>query len=76
VNAQIPVKAIGSGAVDLNVWLETFSGLRIGEQVQVQVNVNADAETAILISFTALICVLGTYGLMRTLRKRRERAAA
>jgi hypothetical protein len=76
VNAQIPVKAIGSGAVDLNVWLETFSGLRIGEQVQVKVNVNADAETAILISFTALICVLGTYGLMRTLRKRRERAAA
>ena len=75
VNAQIPVKAIGSGEVNLTVWLETFSGLRVGEEVQVLVNVNADAENAILISFTAIICVLGTLGLVRTLRKRRERAA-
>ncbi|MFM2321092.1 MAG: hypothetical protein RL612_239 [Actinomycetota bacterium] len=75
VNAQIPVKAIGSGEVNLTVWLETFSGLRVGEEVQVLVNVNADAENAILIGFTAIICVLGTLGLVRTLRKRRERAA-
>lgn len=75
VNAQIPVKAIGSGEVNLSVWLETFSGLRIGDEVQVQVNVNADAENAILIGFTAIICVLGTLGLVRTLRKRRERVA-
>ncbi|MFM6971006.1 MAG: DUF6049 family protein [Rhodoluna sp.] len=74
VNAQIPVKAIGSGEVNLSVWLETFSGLRVGEEVQVLVNVNADAENAILIGFTAIICVLGTLGLVRTLRKRRERA--
>ncbi len=75
VNAQIPVKAIGSGEVELSVWLETFSGLRVGQKVDLKVNVNADAENAILIGFTALICVLGTLGLMRTLRKRRERAA-
>jgi hypothetical protein len=75
VNAQIPVKAIGSGQVNLSVWLETFSGLRVGDQVEVNVNVNADAENVILISFTAFVCVLGTLGLMRTLRKRRERAA-
>ncbi len=75
VNAQIPVKAIGSGEVNLTVWLETFSGLRVGDEVQVLVNVNADAENAILIGFTAIICVLGTLGLVRTLRKRRERAA-
>ena len=75
VNAQIPVKAIGSGEVNLTVWLETFSGLRVGEEVQVLVNVNADEENAILIGFTAIICVLGTLGLVRTLRKRRERAA-
>ncbi|MFM6971554.1 MAG: DUF6049 family protein [Rhodoluna sp.] len=75
VNAQIPVKAIGSGEVNLSVWLETFSGLRVGDEVQVLVNVNADAENAILIGFTAIICVLGTLGLVRTLRKRRERVA-
>jgi len=74
VNAQIPVKAIGSGEVNLTVWLETFSGLRVGDEVQVLVNVNADAENAILIGFTAIICVLGTLGLVRTLRKRQERA--
>jgi hypothetical protein len=76
VNAQLPVKAIGSGEVELTVWLETFSGLSVGEPVTVSVNVNAEAENAILIGFTALICVLGTLGLMRTLRKRRERAAS
>ena len=75
VNAQIPVKAIGSGQVNLSVWLETFSGLRVGNQVEVTVNVNADAENVMLIGFTALICILGTLGLVRTLRKRRERAA-
>jgi hypothetical protein len=75
VNAQIPVKAIGSGQVNLSVWLETFSGLRVGDQVEVTVNVNADAENVMLIGFTALICILGTLGLVRTLRKRRERAA-
>lgn len=75
VNAQLPVKAIGSGEVNLSVWLETFSGLRVGEEVQVLVNVNADAENAILIGFTAIICVLGTLGLVRTVSKRRERAA-
>jgi hypothetical protein len=74
VNAQIPVKAIGSGEVNLSVWLETFSGLRVGEQVEITVNVNAEAENAMLIAFTALVCVLGTFGLIRTLRKRRERA--
>lgn len=73
VNAQIPVKAIGSGQVNLSVWLETFSGLRVGDQVEVTVNVNADAENLMLIAFTALIFTLGTLGLVRTLRKRRER---
>jgi Family of unknown function (DUF6049) len=75
VNAQIPVKAIGSGQVDLSVWLETFSGLRVGKQVDLNVNVNADAENAILIFFTATICILGTYGFMRTMRKRRAKLA-
>lgn len=75
VNAQIPVKAIGSGEVDLTVWLETFSGLSIGSQVEVRVNVNADAENAILIGFAGVIVALGTLGFVRTLRKRRKRAS-
>lgn len=75
INAQIPVKAIGSGEVDLAVWLETFSGLRVGDLVQLHVNVNADAETLILISFGIVIVLLGTFGAIRTIRKRRQKIA-
>lgn len=75
INAQLPVKAIGSGDVQLTVWLETFSGLRVGNQVELNVNVNANAETVILIGFGAVVVLLGTFGVIRTLRKRKERIA-
>lgn len=74
VNAQLPVKAIGSGDVQLTVWLETFSGLRIGDSVKVNVNVNSDAEGLILFGFGASIVVLGVFGVLRTLRKRRKQS--
>ena len=76
VNAQIPVKAIGSGQVELKVWLETFSGLRLGPATMVTVNVNANAENTIIVGFTIVIVALGSYGLMRTLRRRRTKLAS
>jgi hypothetical protein len=39
------------------------------------VNVNADAETNIIVIFTALVSILGTLGLVRTLAKRRKSQA-
>lgn len=72
VTAKLPVKATGVGKVDLVVWLESFSGVRLNEQAFIKVNVNADAETNIIVAFTAIVSVLGTLGLVRTMRKRRE----
>lgn len=72
ITAKLPVKATGVGKVDLVVWLESFSGVRLNEQVFIKVNVNADAETNIIVGFTAIVSILGTLGLVRTLRKRRE----
>jgi hypothetical protein len=72
VTAKLPVTATGVGKVDLVVWLKSFSGHSLDEKTIIHVNVNADAETTIIVGFTAAVSILGTLGLMRTLRKRRE----
>ncbi|MFM1973484.1 MAG: hypothetical protein RLZZ345_568 [Actinomycetota bacterium] len=72
ITAKLPVRATGVGKVDLVVWLESFGGYRLNEQMFIKVNVNADAETNIIVAFTAIVSILGTLGLVRTLRKRRE----
>ncbi len=75
VTAKLPVKATGVGKVDLVVWLESFGGYRLNEQTFIKVNVNADAETNIIVAFTAVLSVLTTLGLVRTLAKRRKSQA-
>ena len=75
VTAKLPVRATGVGKVDLVVWLESFAGHRLNEQTFIKVNVNADAETNIIVIFTALVSILGTLGLVRTLAKRRKSQA-
>jgi hypothetical protein len=72
ITAKLPVRATGVGKVDLVVWLESFAGHRLNEQVFIKVNVNADAETNIIVAFTAIVSILGTLGLVRTLSKRRK----
>lgn len=72
INAKLPVNATGVGKVDLVVWLESFSGNSLNEKTIIHVNVNADAETTMIVGFAVVVSVLGTLGLMRTLRKRRE----
>lgn len=72
VTAKLPVTATGVGKVDLVVWLESFSGLRLNEQAFIKVNVNADVETNIIVAFTAMVSILGTLGLVRTLARRRK----
>lgn len=76
VTAKLPVRATGVGKVDLVVWLESFGGYRLNEQAFIKVNVNADAETNIIVAFTAIISILGTLGLVRTLSKRRKSQVA
>ena len=72
ITAKLPVSATGVGKVDLVVWLKSFSGQSLNEKTIIHVNVNADAETTMIVSFAVVVSVLGTLGLMRTLRKRRE----
>ena len=76
ITAKLPVRATGVGKVDLVVWLESFAGYRLNEQVFIKVNVNADAETNIIVAFTAIVSILGTLGLVRTLSKRRKSQVA
>jgi hypothetical protein len=76
ITAKLPVQATGVGRVDLVVWLESFSGVRLNEQAFIKVNVNADVETNIIVAFTAMVSVLTTLGLVRTLAKRRKNRAA
>ncbi len=75
ITAKLPVQATGVGNVDLNVWLETFSGLSLNSKATLHINVNPGAETAILIGFTATVAILLTFGVIRTLRKRRGASA-
>lgn len=72
ITAKLPVSATGVGKVDLVVWLSSFSGYSLNEKTIIHVNVNADAEITMIVGFAVVVSVLGTLGLMRTLRKRRK----
>lgn len=72
VNAQVPVQAIANGEVALEVWLTTFSGIKIGESVGLEMQVNADIEFVMLLTFGAAVLTLGSFGVVRTLRKNRR----
>ena len=75
ITAKLPVNATSTGQVDLVVWLETFSGLSLNSKTTIHINVNPDAETAIVVSFGASVAALLTFGVIRTLRKRRTLAS-
>lgn len=72
ITAKLPVQATGVGNVDLLVWLETFSGLNLNSSATLHINVNPAAETSILIGFSASVAILLTFGVIRTLRKRKR----
>ena len=74
ITAKLPVQATGVGNVDVVVWLETFSGLSLDSKATLHINVNPGAETAIIVSFVATVGVLLTFGVIRTLRKRKATA--
>ena len=72
VTAKVPVEAIANGDVYLKVWIETFSGVRIGTPVVLSMNVNADVESTLLISFGGGVLLLLGFGITRTIRKNRS----
>ena len=70
--AELPVRAIANGPVEIRVWLEV-SGQRISEDQLLQINVNYDVELFLLVSFGVAMFALMIVGIIRTTIKLRRR---
>ena len=70
--AEVDVRAVANGPVDLEIWLEQ-NGVEVGERELVQVNVNYDIELFLLVSFAFAMFALILIGSYRTVRKLRRR---
>ena len=71
INAQFPIRAIGSGNVVLVSWLTALSGRELGDRVPINLTVNPDIETAAIVLFLSFVAVLIVIGVIRTLRRRK-----
>ena len=71
VNAQFPMRAIGSGNVVLVSWLTALSGRELGDRMPINLTVNPDIETAAIVLFLSFVAVLMSIGVIRTLRRRK-----
>lgn len=74
VTAQVPVIAVSNGEVELKAYLTTFSGRRFNGSVKLHMVVNADIETSVVIAFGASVVTLLGFGVVRTIRRRRNPA--
>jgi hypothetical protein len=70
-NAAIPVEAIANGEVRLNVWLTSFSGVKIGKTTKLEMSVQRDVEGSVLIAFFVVITALGAIGTSRMLKRKK-----
>jgi len=72
--AEIDVRAVANGPVELEIWLEQ-NGVEVGKRELVQVNVNYDVELFLLVSFAFAmfgLILIGSYRTVRKLRRRRN----
>jgi hypothetical protein len=72
--AEVGVRAVANGPVELEVWLEE-NGVEIGKRELIQVNVNYDVELFLLVSFAFAmfgLILIGSYRTVRKLRRRRN----
>ncbi|MPV35812.1 DUF6049 family protein [Georgenia subflava] len=67
--AQVPVRAVGSGDVPVEVELLTADGREVGTSTDLQVRVRADWETVGTAVAAGLLGVLLVVGLVRTVRR-------
>ena len=72
--AELPIKAIANGPVEIAVSL-TMNCEAIGEPVLVQVNVNYDIELFLLVTFGMALFALIVVGVLRTASKLRRRSS-
>ena len=71
--AELPVRAIANGPVEIRVWLEV-GGERASEDSVIAVNVNYDIELFLLVSFAVAMFALMIVGIIRTTLKLRSRS--
>lgn len=73
--AELPVRAIANGPVEIAVWVEQKSGERLGENVLIEINVAYDVELFFLVLMGVAMFTLIIVGIIRTvikLGRRRE----
>ena len=71
--AEVPVKAIANGPVQLRVWLEV-NGETVSKEQLITINVNYDVELFLLVSFGVVMFALVIVGVARTALKLRRRS--
>lgn len=64
--AELPVRAVANGPVEIAVWVEQKSGERLGEDVIVEVNVAYDVELFLLVALAVAMFALIIVGIVRT----------
>ena len=69
--AEVGVRAVANGPVELEIWLEE-NGAEVGKREIIQVNVNYDVELFLLVSFAFAMFGLILIGSYRTVRKLRR----
>lgn len=74
LNATVPVQAVANGTVTLNVWLTSFSGVRLSQNTSIEMNVLGNFEAIAIGSLGVIVAVLLVVGTLRMLRRRRIEA--
>ena len=69
--AELPIRAIANGPLEISVWL-SVEGNQIGDTVVVEVIVNYDIELFLLVSFGVAMFALIVIGVIRTTSKLRR----
>lgn len=67
--AELPVRAIANGPVEIAVWVEQKSGERVGEEVLIEINVAYDVELFLLVLMGVAMFSLIIVGIIRTVIK-------
>jgi len=68
-DALLPVTFISAGKYKLDVWVTTFTDIRLGETISINLTVNPDIEIVIIIAFGSLIGILVILGAIRMARR-------
>ena len=75
-DALIPISILSGGEYKLNVWVTTFTDIRVGETVSMKLTVNPDIEIMIIVVFGSIIAVLLGLGVLRMTRRNKSEVSA